>query len=118
MKFVKLSDGSRSRSDELTAEYKGSHSYGVTVIGSDHLFIKKGLNVYYIAYGEAERIFRRVRRVNAMMCCDNGELEIEYLVVMKDGRELIEVQLPGSKAARMMMEELKGSVSGVDFAAP
>ena len=118
MKLINLSDGSRTKSEELTSDYKQGHSYGVTVIGSDNLFVKKGLNVYYIAYREAERIFRRVRRVNAMMCCDNGELEIEYLVVMKDGKELIEVQLPGSKAARMMMEELKGSVSGVDFAAP
>ena len=52
------------------------------------------------------------------MCCDNVELEIEYLVVMADGRELIEVQLPGQKAARMMLEELKGTVSGVEFSAP
>ena len=80
--------------------------------------MKKGFSVYFIAYKDAERIFRRVRRVQAMMCCDNGELEIEYLVVMADGRELIEVQLPGQKAARMMMEELKGTVSGVEFSAP
>jgi hypothetical protein len=53
-----------------------------------------------------------------MMCCENGELEIEYLVVSSDGRELIEIQLPGQKAARMMMDELKSSVEGVEFTAP
>lgn len=118
MRFKDLKDNSLHNSKELGAEYKGSHSYGVTVIGSDHLFIKKGLSVYFISYADAERIFRRVRRVQAMMCCDNGELEIEYLVVMAGGRELIEVQLPGQKAARMMMEELRSSVQGVEFSAP
>lgn len=118
MKFKDLKDGSLHNNKELGEEYKSSHSYGVTVIGSDHLFVKKGLSVYFIAYADTERIFRRVRRVQAMMCCDNGELEIEYLVVMSDGRELIEVQLPGQKAARMIMDELKGSVTGVEFSAP
>lgn len=118
MKFRNLRDNSLHNDKELQEEYKGSHGYGVTVIGNDHLFIKKGLSVYFIAYEDAERIFRRVRRVQAMMCCDNGELEIEYLVVMAEGRELIEVQLPGQKAARMMMEELKSSVGGVEFSAP
>ena len=118
MKFINLADGSKADSGELMSEYKGSHSYGVAVIGSKDLFVKKGLKVYYISYEDADRIFRRVRRVNAMMCCENGELQIEYLVVMKDGRELIEVQLPGQKAARMMMEELKSTVSGVELTAP
>ena len=118
MRFKDLKDGSLHNNKELREEYKGSRSYGVAVIGSEHLFVKKGLSVYFIAYKDAERIFRRVRRVQAMMCCDNGELEIEYLVVKADERELIEVQLPGQKAAKMMMEELKGTVSGVEFSAP
>ena len=91
MRFKDLKDGSLHNNKELREEYKGSRSYGVAVIGSEHLFVKKGLSVYFIAYKDAERIFRRVRRVQAMMCCDNGELEIEYLVVKADGRELIEV---------------------------
>ena len=118
MKFTDLLSGSREGSDKLRDSYKNGHSYGVAVVGGEHLFVRKGFTVYSIAYKDAERIFRRVRRVQAMMCCDNGELEIEYLVVMADGRELIEVQLPGTKAARMLMDELKGTVSGVEFAAP
>ena len=118
MKFTDLRDKSRHSAKELADEYKKGHSYGVAVIGDRHLFVKKGLTVYFIAYEDADRIFRRVRRVNAMMCCDNGELEIEYLVVMAGGEELIEIQLPGQKAARMMMDELRASVSGVEFAAP
>lgn len=118
MRFRDLRDNSKHSSKALEDEYKSSHGYGVTVIGSSHLFVKKGLSVFFIAYEDAERIFRRVRRVQAMMCCENGELEIEYLVVMADGRELIEVQLPGQKAARMMMDELRSSVKGVEFSAP
>ncbi len=118
MKFIDLTDKSRINSVELANEYRSSHSYGVATIGSTHLFIKKGLNVYCIAYKDADRIFRRIRSVRAMMCCDNGELEIEYLVVMKDGNELIEVQLPGQKAARMLMEELKSMSPGVELTAP
>jgi hypothetical protein len=118
MKFINLKDGVKSDSGELEKEYKSSHSYGVAVVGNENLFVKKGLKVYYISYKDADRIFRRVRRVNAMMCCENGELEIEYLVVSSDGRELIEIQLPGQKAARMMMDELKSSVEGVEFTAP
>ena len=118
MKFINLTDGVKSDSSELAREYRSSHSYGVTVVGNENLFVKKGLKIYYISYKDADRIFRRVRRVNAMMCCENGELEIEYLVVSAEGRELIEIQLPGQKAARMMMEELKGSVEGVEFMAP
>ncbi|MCR5357287.1 MAG: hypothetical protein K6E63_07760 [Lachnospiraceae bacterium] len=118
MKFTDLRSGSRVGSDMLHDSYKKGHSYGVAVIGGEHLFVRKGFTVYCIAYSDAERIFRRVRRVQAMMCCDNGELEIEYLVVMADGRELIEIQLPGTKAARMLMEELKGTAVGVELAAP
>lgn len=118
MKFVNLKDKSRVTSGELTDELKSGHGFGAVTIGSGHLFIKKGLKTYYIAYEDADRIFRRVRRVNAQMCCDNGELELEYLVVSAEGRELIEAELPGKKAARMLMDELKGNVEGVEFSAP
>ena len=118
MRFINLTDGTKTGSPELLEEYRNSHSYGVVVIGSDDLFVKKGLKVYYISYKDADRIFRRVRRVNAMMCCERSELEIEYLVVSALGKELIEVQLPGKKAARLIMEELKGSKLGVELSAP
>ena len=118
MKFKELRGDTAAKADTLSEEYKAAHSYGVAAVGTEHLFVKKGFSVYYIAYRDAERIFRRVRRVNAMMCCENGELEFEYLVVMDQGRELIEIQLPGKKAARMLMDELKATVPEGNFAAP
>ncbi len=118
MNFRNLTDKSKTSDKGLSEEYKAAHSYGVAAIGSDHFFVKKGFSVYYISYSDSERIFRRVRKVNAMMCCENGELEIEYIVVSANGEELIEVQLPGSKAARMMMEELKGVMPEDKLKAP
>ena len=118
MKLCNLIDKGRIAPDTLKDEYRTGHGYGAVTVGTDHLFVKKRLRVYWIAYEEAERIFRRVRRVNAQMCCDNGELELEYLVVIADGRELMEVELPGKKAARMLIEELKSTVSCTEFSAP
>ncbi len=118
MRFKQLSSRSAENADVLSQEYKTAHSYGVAAIGTEHLFVKKGFSVYYIAYRDAERIFRRIRRVNAMMCCENGEMEFEYLVVADGEKELIEVQLPGKKAARMLMEELKSTVPEGNFTAP
>ena len=117
MRFYNLKDRS-AVGEDLSDEYKTGRGYGAVTIGSEHLFVKKRLKIYSIAYIEAERIFRRVRRVNAQMCCDNGELELDYLVVSADGRELVEVELPGKKAARMLMDELKATVTGVELAAP
>lgn len=116
MRFYDLKD--RKAAGDLSDEYKAGHGYGAVTVGTGHLFIKRRLKVYSIAYEEAERIFRRVRRVNAQMCCDNGELELEYLVVSAGGSELVEVELPGKKAAKMLMEELKETAPGVIFSAP
>ena len=103
---------------ELTEELGKSRGFGPAHVGDKHLFVKKGLKIYYIAYSDAERIFRRVRTVNAQMCCDNGEIDFEYLVVMADGKELIEVQLPGTKAAKMLMEHLGSLVPKERLCAP
>ena len=118
MRFKELRSAEKNNDKALTEEYKSAHSFGAVAAGRSHLFIKKGLSVYYIAYGDADRIFRRIRCVNAQMCCDNGEIEFEYLVVSDGKKELIEVQLPGKKAARMLMDELKEIAPETEFSAP
>ena len=82
------------------------------------LFIKKGIKTYYIAYSEAERIFRRVRSLHANICCGDGDIEVESLVVMRNGIEIMEVNLPDKKAARMLMTELAQTAPDLDTAAP
>ena len=103
---------------DLTAQFSNGHTVGPVTVSQDHLFIKKGLRRYYIAYRDAERIFRRVRRLHANICCGDGDIEVEYLVVSVDGREIIEVTLPGKKAARMLMEELKAAAPELNTDAP
>ncbi len=118
MKFRELSSRAAVKSDDLVREYKSAHGVGPVSLGGGHLFVKKGLSIYFIDYSDAERIFRRIRCVNAKMCCDNGEIEFEYLVVMAKGRELIEVQLPGKKAAKILMDELKALAPEGNYTAP
>ena len=102
----------------LTDRFKSGHTIGPVTISDEFLFVKKGLKRYYIAYSDAEKIFRRVRSLHANICCGDGDIEVEYLVIQADGRELIEVDLPGKKAAQMLMKELKETAPSLDTAAP
>lgn len=125
MKFTPLSnnagwDSGRTTvsQDTLSAIYKAGHTIGPVTVADDYLFIKKGLRNFYIAYIDAEKIFRRVRRLHANICCGDGDIEVEYLVIQADGRELMEVTLPGKKAAQILMTELKEAAPRLDTIAP
>ena len=103
---------------DLDGEFREGHTIGPVTVSENNLFVKKGLRRYYVAYGEAERIFRRVRRLHANICCGDGDIEVEYLVISIGGREVMEVTLPGKKAARMLLEEIKEKAPRLDTAAP
>ena len=123
----------------LTDAYKAGHAVGVLRMGNDHLFFRAGLKYYAIPYTDITRCFRRVMQVPARMCCGKGNFQIENLVVCgaadaapdsstdaADGRnadrtaevELAQIQLPGVKAARLLMEELKEKIPHAAFSAP
>ncbi len=123
MKFTPLIDkpagGPDTETNEsLTELYKSGHAIGNVTISRSHLFVKKGMRRYYIAYGDAEKIFRRVRRLHANICCGDGDIEVEYLVVLSEGRELTEITLPDKKAAKMLFTELKQTAPDLDTTAP
>lgn len=123
MKFTPLIDKPAGRSntetnESLTELFKNGHAIGNVTISRSHLFVKKGMRRYYIAYADAEKIFRRVRRLHANICCGDGDIEVEYLVVSSDGRELAEITLPDKKAAQMLFAELKQTVPDLDTTAP
>ena len=63
-------------------------------------------------------MFRRVMEVPAKMCCGKGNFAIENLVLCDNEKELAVIQLPGTKAARLLMEELKEKIPGAVFSAP
>ena len=109
----------RERAAEtVEEEYRSAREIGAVRIGTDHLFFKAGLKHYYIPYGEIKRCFRRVNSVPAKMCCGRGDLQIESLVISDDEGELAQVTLPGSKAARQLIDELKKKMPDTDFSAP
>ena len=104
---------------ELNKEYKTAREIGKVKMGELRLFVKSGLKTYYIPYHAIHRMFRRVLAVPAKLCCGKGDFEIENLVVCgADDKELVQVQLPGKKAAQILMEELKQKVPEAEFGRP
>lgn len=116
MKFYPLT----TTADEngLTAEYKAAREIGNVRMGELHLFLRSGLKKYYIPYHDVRRCFRRVQLVEARMCCGRGGFEIENLVVCGDAGELIQAQLPGAKAAVILMNELQERIPEAEFGKP
>ena len=104
--------------ETVEEEYRSAREIGAVRIGDEHLFFRVGFRHYCIYYGKIRRCFRRVNSVPAKMCCGRGELQIESLVIADDEGELAQVTLPGSRAARELMEELKKKMPQTDFSAP
>ena len=120
MSYYSLTSGkiNKEQGSALSAEFSDGHTIGSVTVSQNNLFIKKGLRRYFIAYSEADRIFRRVRRLHANICCGDGDIEVEYLVIGVNGAEVMEVTLPGKKAARMLMDEIRQTAPDLDTAAP
>ena len=118
MRFYSLTKQDKTAPEELKAQFRSGHQVGVVCVGQDYLFVRKRLKTYFVSYTDAERIFRRVQTVHVNMCCEQGDLQFDYLVVMLDGKEVLEAQLPGAKAAKLLMEELKETRPDCDFTAP
>lgn len=115
MKFNPLTT-SQAEESQLASEYKAAREIGKIRLGELRLYFKKGLSVYYIPYHDICRMFRRVVAVPAKLCCGKGDFEIENLVICGEGDvELAQIQLPGAKAARILMEELKRLVPEAEF---
>ena len=105
MKFESLTSQAADAS-LLPEEHKQAREIGKLRLGQRNLFFRAGLKSYYIPYSDIERYFRRVMQVPAKMCCGKGNFEIENLVICGGGRELAQIQLPGAKAAKIVMESL------------
>lgn len=102
----------------LQTEYKNARQIGVLRIGESCLYVKRGFRVYYIPYNDISRCFRRVMLVPAKLCCGKGEIPVENLVICTKEGELAQVQLPGTKAAKALMEALKEKMPEAEFAPP
>ena len=117
MKFYPLVTGAE-QPDGLASEYAAAREIGKVRLGELRLFLRAGFKTYYIPYAEVRRCFRRVQLIPAKMCCGRGDLEVENLVVCGGAGELIQVQLPGTKAAKILMKELEERIPEAEFGKP
>ena len=115
MRFIPLARESADAAAvrDWSAEYKAGHRIGALSLGSGALFFRKALTVYVVPYTKIRRYFRRVLAIPARIgCCAGGELRVESLVVcVSDAsgaeREAAQIQLPGERAAKIVMSELR-----------
>lgn len=118
MNFYPLLE-TEKQTDGLDGEYRDAREIGKIKMGELHLFFKRGLKTYFIAYHDVRRLFRRIEAVPLQMCCGRGTLEIENLVVCgENDQELAQIQLPGKKAAQILMKELQERVPEAQFGCP
>ena len=105
-------------SPALDAEYSAARAIGSVRVGTEHLFFRAGMRYFALEQSEIRRCYRRVMRLPMKMCCGSGNLDVEYLVVEGEKGELAQLQLPGTRAARALMEVLKESLPGVPLTTP
>jgi len=101
--------------ESLEKEFKSGREIGIIRLGESCLFFRRHLKTFYIPYADIDRCFRRVLEVPMKMCCGKGEFQIEHLVICSAQKEVAQIQLPGTKAARILMEELKTKAPGAHF---
>ena len=97
----------------LKTNYKNAREIGVLRIAEDCVFFRSGLKTYYMAYPDVSRYFRRIQTVPAKLCCGKGTFDIENLVLMSGDKEVAQIQMPGEKAGKAAMEELRQRLPGV-----
>ena len=105
MKFYSVTTES-SDAAALKAEYAAGRAIGNVHLGTEHLFFKEKRKLYYIPYADMTRCFRRVMLVQTKMCCGKGNLEVENLVVCAESGEVAQIQLPGERAGKVLLEEI------------
>lgn len=104
MKFYPLA--SELAPEVVAAGYKEGREIGKARLGAKCLYFRDKLKVYYVPYEDMTRVFRRVLMIPATMCCGKGDLEVENIVICGEAGELAQIQLPGERAGKIMLDEL------------
>lgn len=115
MKFYSLEQGQNAEKQDMEQDYKEGREIGIIRLGKEHLYFRRLRKVYYIPYADIRRCFRRVMLVPARLCCGRGNLEVENLVICTDKGEAAQIQLPGAKAGKVLLEELKKRLPDAEF---
>lgn len=104
MKFYPLSN--ELAAEVVAAGYREGREVGKVRLGGKCLYFRDKLKVYYIPYEDMTRVFRRVLLIPATMCCGKGDFEVENIVICTAEGEKAQVQLPGERAGKILLEEL------------
>lgn len=115
MRFYNLERTEATEKENMEKDYKESREIGIIRLGRECLYFRRLRKVYYIPYTDIRRCFRRVMLVPAKLCCGKGDLEVEHLVICTDSGEAAQIQLPGAKAGKILLEELKKRLPDVEF---
>ncbi len=117
MKFIPLTIVTNDNT-ALESEYKTAREVGVLRLGELRLYFRNKRKIYYIPYKDIRRCFRRVMVIPATMCCGKGSLDMEHLVICGEEGELAQIQLPGTRAAKLLMETLEELIPEAEFGRP
>ena len=104
--------------EEAAREFKEARTMGKVRLGKAHLFFRTGLKVFAVPFDRITRCFRRVLLVPMKVCCGRGELQVEHLVIHTEEGEVAQIQLPDTRVAKKLMEELKKIIPGAEFVCP
>lgn len=88
----------------LKEEFKAGRELGKVCLGKEHFFFRTKLTMNYISYSNIYRVFRRVQCVNVRMCCSNGELQLNNIVICSKATELAMVDLPNEESANAILK--------------
>ncbi len=117
MRFYPLT-ASEQPNDILESEYRLAREIGVVRLGEKTFFFRSQRKIYYVPYENIRRCFRRVQLVPARLCCGQGDLPVENFVICSAEGELAQIQLPGERAGKALLEEMKSRVPDAEFGCP
>ncbi len=117
MRFYPLT-ADKQPDDLLTEDYRSAREIGVVRLGEKAFFFRRQRRVYYVPYGSIRRCFRRVQLVPARLCCGQGDLPVENFVICSEEGELAQIQLPGERAGKALLEEMRARVPDAEFGCP
>ncbi len=115
MNFYSLQQVKATEKQDMEQDYKAGRAIGIVRLGKEHLYFRRIRKIYYVPYTDIRRCFRRVMRVPAKLCCGRGDLEVENLVICTDQGEVAQLQMPGAKAGKILLEELKNRMPDIAF---
>ena len=100
MIFCSLTESKRERSN-VSADFKTAKSIGVVRLGSECFFFRRWFKIYYVAYEEMTRCFRRVLLIP--VAGGKKNMRLETVVIVDKKGELAQIQIPGAHAAKTLL---------------